>query len=288
MRTAVVLLLTMPMAASSAMIAAMVEAGVSPGTAIMSRPTEHTHVIASSFSRLSAPLRAALIMPMSSLTGINAPDRPPTWLEAMTPPFLTASLSSASAAVVPWQPQASRPISSRMCATESPIAGVGASDRSTMPNGTPRRWEASLAMSWPTRVILKAVFLIVSATTSNGWSFASFSSACLTTPGPEMPTLMQQSPSPGPWNAPAMNGLSSTALAKTTSFMQPAASCSFVASAMSLTACPHRRTASMSMPARVEATLTDEQTRSVVESASGREAMSARSEGVMPFCTSAV
>ena len=70
--------------------------------------------------------------------------------------------------------------------------------------------------------------------------------------------------------------------------MQPAASCSFVASAMSLTAWPHRRTASMSMPARVEATFTDEQTRSVVESASGREAMSARSEGVMPFCTSAV
>ena len=44
----------------------------------------------------------------------------------------------------------------------------------------------------------------------------------------------------------------------------------------------------MSMPARVEATLTDEQTRSVVESASGRDAISARSEAVMPFCTSAV
>ena len=33
----------------------------------------------------------------------------------------------------------------------------------------------------------------------------------------------------------------------------------------------------MSMPARVEATLTEEQTRSVVESASGRDAISARS-----------
>ena len=40
-------------------------------------------------------------MPISSLTGINAPERPPTWLEAITPPFFTASLSSASAAVVP-------------------------------------------------------------------------------------------------------------------------------------------------------------------------------------------
>ena len=36
---------------------------------------------------------------------MNAPDRPPTWLEAMTPPFFTASLSMASAAVVPWAPQ---------------------------------------------------------------------------------------------------------------------------------------------------------------------------------------
>ena len=70
--------------------------------------------------------------------------------------------------------------------------------------------------------------------------------------------------------------------------MQPEASVSAVAAAISFTASPHRRTASMSMPARVEATLTDEQTRSVVESASGRDAISARSEAVMPFCTSAV
>ena len=63
---------------------------------------------------------------------------------------------------------------------------------------------------------------------------------------------------------------------------------SLVAAAISLTACPQRRTASMSMPARVDATLTDEQTRSVVESASGSDAMSARSDAVMPFCTSAV
>ena len=34
-------------------LADKVEAGVSPGTAIISRPTEHTHVIASSFSRFN-------------------------------------------------------------------------------------------------------------------------------------------------------------------------------------------------------------------------------------------
>ena len=41
----------------------------------------------------------------------------------MTPPFFTASFSRASAAVVPWVPQTSRPISSRMRATLSPMAG---------------------------------------------------------------------------------------------------------------------------------------------------------------------
>ena len=100
-RTAVVLLFIMPMAASSAIMAAMVAAEVSPGTAIMSRPTEHTQVMASSFSSVSVPSCAASIMPMSSDTGMNAPERPPTCEEAMMPPFLTASLSSASAAVVP-------------------------------------------------------------------------------------------------------------------------------------------------------------------------------------------
>ena len=57
----------------------------------------------------------------------------------MTPPFFTASLSSASAAVVPCVPQTARPISSRMRATLSPMAGVGASERSTMPNGVSSR-----------------------------------------------------------------------------------------------------------------------------------------------------
>jgi hypothetical protein len=50
---------------------------------------------------------------------------------------------------------------------------------------------------------------------------------------------------------------------------------------------PISSTASMLMPARVLATLTDEQTRSVCASSSGIESISARSPGVMPFSTSA-
>ena len=125
--------MTMPMAISSAMIPLMVSAEVSPGMQIISRPTEQTAVIASSFSSVRMPASAAAIMPASSLTGMNAPERPPTWLDAMTPPFLTASLSIASAAVVPGPPQTSSPIDSRMHATLSPMAGVGARERSTMP-----------------------------------------------------------------------------------------------------------------------------------------------------------
>ena len=117
------------------------------GMTIISRPTEQTAVMASSFSMVSAPQWAASIIPASSDTGIKAPDRPPTLEEAITPPFLTASLSIARQAVVPAPPHFSRPISSKIWATESPTAGVGARDRSTMPKGTPRRREASTPTS---------------------------------------------------------------------------------------------------------------------------------------------
>ena len=220
-RTAVVLLLTMPMAASSAMRALMTAGVVSPEMMTMSMPTEQTAVMASSFSMVRQPHSAAWIMPSSSLTGMKAPDRPPTWLEAMTPPFLTASLSRARQAVVPQQPQVSRPISSRMLATLSPTAGVGASDRSMMPAGTPSSLEARFATSWPTRVILKAVRFTSSATWSMGASLGSRASAARTAPGPETPTWISQSGSPGPWKAPAIKGLSSGALQKTTSFAAP-------------------------------------------------------------------
>ena len=92
---------TMPIAHSSAIIAEIVLAGVSPGIAIMSSPTEQTAVIASSFSSVRLPFLAAAIMPASSETGMNAPDKPPTEPEAISPPFFTASLRSARQAVVP-------------------------------------------------------------------------------------------------------------------------------------------------------------------------------------------
>ena len=57
----------------------------------------------------------------------------------MIPPFLTWSLRRARAAVVPCVPTTSRPIASSTRATESPTAGVGARDKSTIPNSTPSR-----------------------------------------------------------------------------------------------------------------------------------------------------
>ena len=112
--TAVVLELIMPIAASSAIRAEITSGVVSPGMTIISKPTEQTAVIASSFSMQRAPDFAASIMPWSSLTGMKAPDKPPTLEEAMTPPFLTASLRMARQAVVPTPPHCSKPISSRM------------------------------------------------------------------------------------------------------------------------------------------------------------------------------
>ena len=180
----------------------------------------------------------------------------------MIPPFLTWSFKSASAAVVPGAPARSKPINSRISATLSPMAGVGANERSMMPNGTFRRRDASLATSWPTRVILKAVRLIVSQRTSKLSPFTC-SSAYFTTPGPLTPTLTTASASDTPWKAPAMNGLSSGALQRTTSLAQPKEPLSLVASAVSLMISPSRRTASILIPVLVEPTFTELQMKSV-------------------------
>ena len=128
------------------------------------------------------------------------------------------------------------------------------------------------------RVILKAVFFTVSATTSKGWPLQAFK-AWATTPGPDTPTLMTHSGSPTPWKAPAMKGLSSTALAKTTSLAQPMGSMSAVWRMI----LPMRATASMLMPALVEATFTLEQTRSVSVRARGMEWISFKSLLVKPL-----
>ena len=283
-RTAVVLWFMTPIAASSAIIPAIVEEGVSPGTATMSRPTEQIAVIASSFASEIAPASAASIMPSSSDTGMNDPERPPTREHAMRPPFFTASLSRASAAVVPCAPTRSNPIASSARATESPISEVGARDRSTIPKSTPRRSAAMRPTSSPMRVILKADFLTVSASASKG-SPAAEAIARVTTPGPETPTDTTQSGISTPWKAPAMNGLSPTELAKTTSLAAP--SPFSVARAEAVIASPMARTASMLIPAREDPTLTDEQTTFVEDRASGMESMRARSLAVAPFSTRA-
>ena len=150
------------MAASSKIIAEIVDAGVSPAIAIISSPTEQTEVMASSLSKVKCPAWAAFIIPSSSLTGINAPESPPTDDDAISPPFLTASFNIARAAVVPCPPTFSIPISSKILPTLSPIAGVGASDKSKIPNSFPSLLATSRPIKSPILVILKAVFLIVS------------------------------------------------------------------------------------------------------------------------------
>ncbi len=99
---------------------------------------------------------------------------------------------------------------------------------------------------------------------------------------------MIASPSVTPWNAPAINGLSSGALQNTTSFAQPSESFSFVSTAVSFTIFPIRRMASMSRPVFVEPTLTELHTRSVQASAFGIERIRFRSASVIFFDTSAV
>ncbi len=201
-------------------------------------------------------------MPASSLTGMKAPESPPTEEDAMMPPFFTWSFNRARAAVVPGQPTSSSPMLSRISAMESPTAGVGARERSTMPKGMPRRLLASWATNCPRRVTLKAVRLIVSHRVVKSAPLTDCR-ASLTTPGPETPTLMTTSPSVVPWKAPAMNGLSSGALQRATSFAQPRLSRSLVAMAVSLMTWPIRPTASMLMPVRVDPRLTEEQRCSV-------------------------
>ena len=153
-----------------------------------------------------------------------------------------------------------------------------------IPKGIPRRLDASCATSCPTLVILNAVFLIVSQRTSK-LSPLTCSSTCFTTPGPLTPTLIIASSSDTPWNAPAMNGLSSGALQSTTSFAQPSESFSLVASAVSLTISPIRRTASILIPVFVEPTFTELQISSVDASACGIERIRSSSLLVMPLLT---
>ena len=112
--------------------------------------------------------------------------------------------------------------------------------------------------------------------------------AARTTPGPDTPTFIMQSGSPTPWYAPAIKGLSSTELQKTTSFAAPKQALSTVFFAHSFTILPISPQASRFIPVFVEPMFTEEQTLSVEASASGIDSISSRSPSEKPFCTSAV
>ena len=84
-----------------------------------------------------------------------------------------------------------------------------------------------------------------------------------------------------------MNGLSSGALQKTTSFIQSTESLSFDCSATSKRISPISLTASMLIPVFVEARLTELHTRFVRQSAIGIERISISSAVVIPLHTSA-
>ena len=155
-----------------------------------------------------------------------------------------------------------------------------------MPKGTPNRRDASEPTNCPIRVILNAVFLMISAISVKSPS-GHFVSAALTTPGPDTPTLMTHSGSPGPWKAPAIKGLSSGALQNTTSLAAPMQSRSAVSRAASQTTLPMTPTASILMPVLVEPMFTDEQTKSVWASARGMDSISSLSPAANPLCTKA-
>ena len=133
---------------------------------------------------------------------------------------------------------------------------------------------------------MNAVLLMVSHRTSK-LSPRTLVRASLTTPGPLTPTLITQSVSVTPWNAPAMNGLSSGGLQNTTSLAHPMESLSRVSSAVLTTMSPMSLTASMLMPVLVDPRLMEEHTLSVTDRALGMDSIRLRSAGVMPFWTSA-
>ena len=134
-------------------------------------------------------------------------------------------------------------------------------------------------------MILNAVRLIRSASSVNEASGLA-ATTLRTTPGPEIATLIDTSGSPLPCSAPAMKGLSSGTLQKVTILAQPIEPRGAVRRDTSSSASAIRITASMLMPALVEATFTEEQTARVEEMASGMAVMSASSVFVNPFWTS--
>ena len=105
-RTAVVFELNHADGGASAMMAERVAAVVSPGTAIMSRPTERTQVWPPAYPGGRPSRRGGDHALVLASAGMKAPDRPPTWGGGPCAPFFTASLNlGPGAAVVPWVPR---------------------------------------------------------------------------------------------------------------------------------------------------------------------------------------
>ena len=177
-------------------------------------------------------------------------------------PFLPDHLTVPEQPSYPGAPACSRPISQRISATLSPMAGVGARDRSIIPNGifSPPgcllRHQLSDSGNLKSSLFDRlAQYLKISAPSL-------FPEHVLTTPGPLTPTLITASPSVTPWNAPAMNGLSSGALQNTTSFAHPRESCLLCQLRCLQNHLSHQiRTASISIPVLVDPTFTELQTR---------------------------
>ena len=225
---------------SSAMMAAIVSAGVSPGNGdhveTDGADGGHRLELGERQSARGRRLDHRRVLGHGDERAREAADE----LDAIAPPFLTASLSSASAAVVPGAPMRSTPIASRTRATLSPSAGVGASERSTMPNGTPSSPSLAADQLAHARDLERGALDDPRERAEIRVRLAP-RRALATTPGPLTPTLSTQSGSPMPWNAPAMNGLSSTALQNTTSLAQPMPSRSAVRSAVSSMISAHAR-----------------------------------------------
>ena len=84
----------------------------------------------------AVPENEFYMMRLAGDIGMNVPESPPTFPDAIAPPFFTASISRASAAVEPGRPICFTPMASIILATESPVTVVGAREMSTLPKST--------------------------------------------------------------------------------------------------------------------------------------------------------
>ena len=139
----------------------MTSALVSPGMTTMSMPTEQTAVMASSFSSVRAAavggVDHAVILRHGDERAGQAADVVGRHDAALLDRVVQQGQGRPSCHAAAAALKAHLLQNVRNASRQSP--GVGASDRSMMPTGTPRRSLARFATSWPMRVILNAVRL---------------------------------------------------------------------------------------------------------------------------------